>query len=355
MNTIFLRKIVTPSFGRCEPIKSPRGVPCKLSPPHTCPPPFGRFPRNSALLASWASGDACADHWIIVQCEGGSITGLDLWSGNLQGTLPSELGALTALRSINLQSLPLMSGTVPSSIGLLTDLTRISLSNNRLSGTLPSELFSLKKLEIFELFSNSIRGTLSSQIGALTNLHDFGVSGLMSGPLPTTLGLLTSMGLLQLGNNRFDGSIPSEIARLTNLNILQLAGNFLSGEIPSSLGNLTTLRERLSLHSNRLSGTLPSSLGFLTALTNFDVNNNPCVYGPLARIGNVGTTYDISGTALGTWSVPAACSLTLPPAPPPAPPSPPSPPPPPPPPAANNGDQATMLALRDSWCVEFGG
>ena len=98
-----------------------------------------------------------------------------------------------------------------------------------------------------------------------------------------------------------------------------------------------------------------TQLGALTLLNSFNVANNPCLYGALVSIGHsVRTTYSTYGTALGTWSVPASCNLTMPPTPPPAPPSPPSPPSPPPsppPPAASSNDRVAMTAISASWCV----
>ena len=293
--------------------------------------PLCRRPMNPALLASWASGDPCADHWAGVSCNNGVVVGLQLSNSGLQGTLPPELGNLTSLNDIQLY-------------------------NNRLSGTLPPELFRLISLTgNLGLFNNAISGTLSSQIGALSNVNNVGLTGnQLIGTLPTSLGLLSAVRHLQLGSNRFIGSISAELSALA-LDYLNLDGNSLSGPIPAFLGAITTLQTGLMLGNNRFSGPLPLTLSALSSLQSFDVYNNPCVYGPRVSIGSVGTSYDISGTAIGTWSVPVSCNLTLAPAPPPAPPSPPSPPAPPPPHAASSNDRAAMMALNASWCVHLEG
>ena len=87
------------------------------------------------------------------------------------------------------------------------------------------------------------------------------------------------------------------------------------------------------------------------------IDANACVYGPLVS-GSGYISYNITGTALGTWSVDGSCGLTLPPAPPPSPPPPPwsyppyvSAPPSPPPPPASASDLSAMLAVNASWCA----
>ncbi len=66
-------------------------------------------------------------------------------------------------------------------------------------------------------------------------------------------------------DNQLTGEIPSELGRLSNLEVLELGGNDLSGEIPSGLGRLSNL-EVLELDGNDLSGEIPSELGRLSNL-----------------------------------------------------------------------------------------
>jgi Leucine-rich repeat (LRR) protein len=64
---------------------------------------------------------------------------------------------------------------------------------------------------------------------------------------------------LFLSNNQLCGSIPSQLGDLSNLNIINLYWNQLSGSIPSQLGNLSNLTE-LGLHWNELSGSIPCTV-----------------------------------------------------------------------------------------------
>ncbi|MBT5722193.1 MAG: hypothetical protein HOI72_08405, partial [Candidatus Marinimicrobia bacterium] len=73
--------------------------------------------------------------------------------------------------------------------------------------------------------------------------------------------------------NQLTGEIPSEIGDLINLTILNLSGNQLTGGIPKEIGDLTNLNE-LDLSNNQLTGYIPSQLGNLTNLTNFYLNDN---------------------------------------------------------------------------------
>ncbi len=78
---------------------------------------------------------------------------------------------------------------------------------------------------------------------------------------------------LRLGGNHLNGMIPSELGRLYNLELLDLSRNQLNGEIPSVLGRLTGLRY-LHLNQNRLTGPAPSWLGRLSALRTLDLSGN---------------------------------------------------------------------------------
>jgi Leucine-rich repeat (LRR) protein len=53
------------------------------------------------------------------------------------------------------------------------------------------------------------------------------------------------------------GTIPSSVGEVSNLVILQLYMNRLSGELPTQIGNLKHLETRFN---NELEGEIPSSL-----------------------------------------------------------------------------------------------
>ena len=143
-----------------------------------------------------------------------NTTELYLFSNQLSGTIPSEIGNLTNLTSLYLNNNQ-FTGSIPSAIGNLTNLTSLYLNYNQLTGEIPSEIGNLTNLTSLYLNNNQFTGSIPSAIGNLTNLTH-----------------------LFLSNNQLIGSIPPEIGNLTNLNGLFLDSNQLTGEIPESICNL---------------------------------------------------------------------------------------------------------------------
>jgi hypothetical protein len=75
-----------------------------------------------------------------------------LGNTNISGTIPSEIGSLAKLVSLNLQG-TLISGTLPESLGKLTEMqdlyyfiTTRMLQNTRLTGFIPESMNSMKYL-----------------------------------------------------------------------------------------------------------------------------------------------------------------------------------------------------------------
>ena len=73
--------------------------------------------------------------------------------GNLFGNIPSTLGLLTTLTSLELSDTKL-SSEIPSELGLLTNLTSLILSSNDLIGTVPEEIGDLKSLTTLDIKDN---------------------------------------------------------------------------------------------------------------------------------------------------------------------------------------------------------
>ena len=328
--------------------------------------------------AGWlgAAGTEC--DWYGITCSNGSVTELRLKNNSLSGSIPSELGNLTNLTTLdlsynskeelyphrrlsslynNLSGSSGLSGSIPPELGNLTNLTTLDLQFNSLSGSIPSELGNLTKLKEWDLGLNRLSGVIPPWVRnfpiyqyklagnplerfALTALYEAastprgwdgrpertgwgsfdiaeglvcdweGVTCLngsvtelrlsemeLEGFLPSELGNLTNLTVLDLTFNELTGSLPSELGNLTNLTVLDLAVNELTGSLPSGLGNLTNLTT-LNLASNNISGSIPSELGNLTNLTVLDLAGNeltgslPSWLGNLTNLTRLGLSFN---------------------------------------------------------------
>ena len=63
----------------------------------------------------------------------------------MSGKIPEELGNLTDLRSLILQSTNVY-GEIPTSLGRLDKLRQLSLGDNYLIGTIPSTVIGMRRL-----------------------------------------------------------------------------------------------------------------------------------------------------------------------------------------------------------------
>ena len=198
--------------------------------------------------ANWSSStnwktEAPLGDWVGVRTDAsGRVSGLDLYSNQLSGSIPSSLGNLSNLQYLDLTDNQL-SGSIPSSLGNLSNLEFLHISANQLSGSIPSSLGNLSNLEFLHLTFNQLSGSIPSSLGNLSNLEYLDLwENQLSGSIPSSLGNLSNLEALDLSFNQLSGSIPSSLGALSNLVNLWLRENQLSGSIPSSLGNLSNLQ-----------------------------------------------------------------------------------------------------------------
>jgi Leucine-rich repeat (LRR) protein len=163
---------------------------------------------------------------------------IDMGFTRLTGTLPTELGLMTALNSLFLQGNQL-NGTLCTELGLMSALTYLDLSANELNGTLPTELGLMTALTYLDLSDNQWTGTLPTELGLMIALNDLSLDeNELTGTLPTELGLMTSLTSLSLDNNHLAGTLAKELGLLPNLKQLWLSVNHWTGTIPSSYCNV---------------------------------------------------------------------------------------------------------------------
>jgi Leucine-rich repeat (LRR) protein len=240
----------------------------------------------------------------------------ELWMGNTNfaGTLPTELGLLTALgtscarvccqkslyvgeRCVSLTHAPqkndteslyvfdnALTGTLPSQLGLLANLKGLLAHGNQLQGSIPTQLFgsdddssqTALPLVRLRLDDNQLSGSLSSSMAALApSVRELRLdNNALTGPVPVELWQLNQLELLSLANNTLQGSIPDEaFVEFASLDTLDLTNNELSGSIPASLFAIPSIR-LVYLSHNAFTGSIPSNYGAATQLRDLYLDHN---------------------------------------------------------------------------------
>ena len=188
--------------------------------------------ENWANNTNWNSEEDIST-WFGITAVGGRVTEISMRDNGLSGTLPPEIGDLSALTLLALRDNSL-TGSIPDEVGNLSAMVRLDLRQNSLTGPIPSTLQQLSNLEVLFLRVNSLSGPV---------------------PVPGWLSGLSNLTILDLSQNALTGSIPADIGRLSSLSLFNLSNNPVIGELPSSLTSITTLRN-VTFSNTQLSGQL---------------------------------------------------------------------------------------------------
>mmetsp|Transcript_11705 Transcript_11705/g.33653 ORF Transcript_11705/g.33653 Transcript_11705/m.33653 type:complete len:610 (+) Transcript_11705:157-1986(+) len=133
----------------------------------------------------------------------------------------------------------------------MPDLRRIGLHYNSLTGTIPSSYARFSNLRYLELHGNKLTGEIP----------------------PSFYTKLTSVQLLNLGENELEGTLSTRIGYLSKLEGLHLHDNDFWGDFPTEIGELSSLIYS-RIHDNQFSGPLPTEMGKLTSLILLMYYNN---------------------------------------------------------------------------------
>ena len=230
---------------------------------------------NWTVKTNWLSAEPLGAWHGVTTDDSGCVTGLILKHNELSGSIPTELGSLANLTTLNLSRDNQLTGSIPTELGNLVNLTTLRLSHNQLTGSIPTELGSLVNLTTLHLGGNQLSGSIPTELGSLVNLTTLHLGdNQLTASIPTELGSLANLTWLYLHTNQLSGSIPTDFGSLVNLMTLHLGDNQLTGSIPTELGSLANLTW-LYLHTNQLSGCIPASL---RSVSNTDLDSLGLAY-----------------------------------------------------------------------------
>lgn len=221
---------------------------------------LGGFDWRSNL--HWLTGSSpCSGEWYGVECDNDNLDDngeilIDLEGNLLRGTLPTQIGRISALKSLKLGH-NLIEGTLPSEIGFLTNLEILSLDEVSLTSQIPTEIGSCTKLREISFLQTLFTGFIPTQIGYLTKLGTYS----------------SEASEVHHFEKCFLPTCPSQICSTFLLESLTLQGTKLEGSIPSELVKLSRLQHLLLRDMFRTSGTMPSGLTGLSKLLRLEVSN----------------------------------------------------------------------------------
>ncbi|GKC39363.1 leucine-rich repeat protein [Tanacetum coccineum] len=212
------------------------------------------------------------------------LVALDVYNCNLTGVLPVSIGNLSDQLSFLSLGINQLSGSLPSSIGSLVGLTTLDLTANQFKGKIPTTIGKLQKLQLLALFSNQFSGPIPDVIGNLSLLIELYLySNNLQGLIPPSLGNCTELNYLDLSYNRLGGKIPKQLLQIPALTILlNLSHNSLYGSVPSEVKDLKMMNI-LDLSYNNLSANI-SILGVFANKSAFSILGNNKLCGGLVTL-----------------------------------------------------------------------
>ena len=223
---------------------------------------------NWNINTNWLQGTTNVDFstWHGVRITSGDVSSLTLKNNNLNGSIPSYIGALTELSALFLNDNKITS--IPPEIGNLTRVNFFTISSNQLT-IIPSEIGNMLSLNTLVL-SDNLLASIPPKLGKLSNLKALYFDFNQLTNVPPEIGNLSKLGSLGLSNNSLT-SIPLELTTLSNLSSVRLDNNQLTN-IPPEIGNLSKLRQ-LIIGDNQIT-YIPTSIWTLTNLWVLELSDN---------------------------------------------------------------------------------
>lgn len=298
----------------------------------------------------WLVGpDEC--QWYGITCSypaDGSITvsGIKLDTNNLRGTISVDLGLLRNLSKLELSTNPNLGGSLPTTLGNLKGLHSLNVGSCDLTGTFPGVFGQWSALNGINIGNNGFHGTLPDTIGAWTaltvriagclseacllgyrdhaalthffllvaiyrNLQSFLAPGTnFTGTLPSTIGNWNSLYTFSIESSGFSGPLPDSIQNWTELNVFWATSNGLSSSLPEAIGNWRAITSAM-ISDNAFTGTFPASLANWYQIDVFDISNNAFTGTLPASLGNWSNSITVFDVSNNTFSGTIPESLVL--------------------------------------------
>lgn len=164
----------------------------------------------------------------------------------------------------------------------------INLAGYNMVGGLPSSIGNLSWLHSLDLGDNVLTSMIPPTLCDMTQLVNISLNdNQLHGSIPRLMGAaFSNVAIIQLQNNLLSGAIPAFSADLVSLSELNLGDNALNSTIPSSLGDLPSL-SAVYLGGNALTGGIPVSLFASTSLRILNLQDNHLT-GPIPDISGPG-------------------------------------------------------------------
>ncbi|GFQ03509.1 receptor-like protein 12 [Phtheirospermum japonicum] len=215
---------------------------------------------------------------------------LDLNKNVLKGKMPRSLVNCASLQVLNVGNNEI-EDVFPCML-IETSLRVLILRSNRFYGAIrcSETILGWQNLQIIDVSTNSFVGMINAgdqnNDEEMQHNHiqfDFlklsgyyyqnSVAVTMKGLDVELVKILTVFTSIDFSGNKFYGKIPSRIGDLKSLYLLNLSHNALTGDIPGSIGDLKQLGS-LDLSKNRLTGKIPVELASLNFLSFLNLSYN---------------------------------------------------------------------------------